>query len=736
MLKTTLATMRVTSDTTLDQLKAFQETIGKDDAKLRGTKNRDGSITLKAVDRDSSFLSKMFGISKKRRDAARSALTMVMTNSGAVDRKPTGSLKSLINADRAHSPKSAMLRDLVAFAKADSVDQFQKASESPIRKEKHLNDVLGRKFPTLEAKGLPTARVENYVKLACDFATVAPLSDDRVKEFANEIRTEIYAQLTKDGPLGQNERAMLGVSDIEGYVSAIVAQAVPLPHTENVAQAMEKIAKGVADQLSEQLLGTKQTGPDSFQIGSEVFTKVETLGQGGFGRADLYRSESTGREVVLKVPGEIDRDAPEGTQEKAQFDFKAEIDMHTKIMESAERKYPHVLSFEGAVRLPTGLFATVTEACTSGDMSKMMTKLDDAVKNGSLTADQAMTCKLTLMRDMVDGQSILFNRGFSHRDVKFQNVFINSKGVGKIADFGETAFGKSFSLSNEKIVENPLYLAPENLVANEKLATFEMKAVEHQYAHLKAKVEAYNALVGPGGVFAHLGEAPMKAETLDALPDGAERFEYSAWKNRGTKLMAQVDSRLDALGETGTLMKSMINDLTGGEAKRLQDAVDSKKAHLPTESLVNGGAADVWSFGTALLTSCLKPGQAINMLGDWMASEKLTKYFNETPAVPVNGGQPAPLPKALVVGSFLTDKFVSPHQNGTVTGDPELDDLINQCLSRDPDDRPTFAEMLKNPVFQRPGVGDTATREVIAALGTKPPKTIEDIQELAIEMAV
>ncbi len=44
--------------------------------------------------------------------------------------------------------------------------------------------------------------------------------------------------------------------------------------------------------------------------------------------------------------------------------------------------------------------------------------------------------------------------------------------------------------------------------------------------------------------------------------------------------------------------------------------------------------------------------------------------------------------------------------------------------------------MLKNPVFQRPGVGDTATREVIAALGTKPPKTIEDIQELAIEMAV
>lgn len=170
-----LNTIRVTAQTTLNDLKAFQEGIGKDDAKLRGKVNQDGSITLKAVDRDSSFFSKMFGISKKRRDAARSALTMVMTNSGAVDRKATGSLTSLINADRAHSPRSAALKDLVKFAKSRNVATTLKADQTNI-KGSHGSDLMKRKFPTLESKNLSMATLERYAKVAADIGKDGPLA--------------------------------------------------------------------------------------------------------------------------------------------------------------------------------------------------------------------------------------------------------------------------------------------------------------------------------------------------------------------------------------------------------------------------------------------------------------------------------------------------------------------------------------------------------------------------------
>lgn len=48
----------------------------------------------------------------------------------------------------------------------------------------------------------------------------------------------------------------------------------------------------------------------------------------------------------------------------------------------------------------------------------------------------------------------------------------------------------------------------------------------------------------------------------------------------------------------------------------------------------------------------------------------------------------------------------------------------------------SFADILKDPVFTREGVGDTATRNVIAALGQKPPKTADEIKQLAAKMTV
>lgn len=721
-----LNTIRVTSQTTLNDLKAFQEGIGKDDAKLRGTVNKDGSITLKAVDRDSSFFSKMFGISKKRRDAARSALTMVMTNSGAVDRKATGSLTSLINADRAHSPRSAALKDLVKFAKSRNVATKLKVDQTNI-KGSHTSDLMKRKFPTLENKNLSMATLDRYAKVAADIGKDGPLAKIQITQIGNEIRTDLMRQLTKDGPLSHNDRALLGVSDIRKFVSDALSEAVPDQSNPDVAAALDDIAKNVADQMTLQLLGTKHVDDDTFMIGNESFKKIEVIGQGGFGKAILYRSETTGKEVVLKVPANSSDDDDAATIKKQSFDFKAEIDMHTKIMDNDGRpnpdmRYPHVLQYEGAVRLPSGAFATITQACTSGDMSKLMKAIDKAVTDGNLTPDQAMAAKLTMMRDMVDGQEALHSWGFSHRDVKFQNVFVDGKGVAKVADFGESAFETDFGLWDQKIVENPLYLAPENLVAKEKVNAFGASVMQSKVAHVKAKIDVFNSLVGEGGLLANLGLETIDGPVTTKTEEG---------------LRQNLRTQLENVPEYADLIKVVLNDSTGAEARRLQKAIDTGKAQMPANTLVNGSAADVWSFGTAMLHSFIGLDKSIN--ANFFASKSetaLLEYFNAKPVDPGNGLPPTPLPEALVPGSFLIPTFVSPHPNGTVTGDPDIDRLINSILKRDPDDRPSFADILKDPVFTREGVGDTATRNVIAALGGKPPKTADEIKQLAAKMTV
>lgn len=722
-----LATLRVTSQTTLEDLQAFQTQIGKDDAKLRGTVNKDGTITLKAVDKGSSFLSHLTGKAKDQRNTARAALTQVMVQTGATNRKPAGSLTSLINADRSHSPRAVALKGLVAFAKSANGDGTQGASRTGVKLKTYAEDLSERQFASLDKKNLSTATFDQHMQLAASETDTGPLSNDKITQYANEIRTDLMQQLTANGPLSSNERTKLGVSDIRGFVDAALAQSVPAPVTQAVGQAMGQIAEAVTKQMTETLLGTKHTGNDSFQIGNEVFTRVENLGAGGFGTADLYRCDTTGREVVLKAPN---LDGPNQRKEDIEnnlFCFRSEIDMHSKLMDQggvgpSGLAYPHLLQFEGAVLLPSGQFGTITEACTGGNMDEVMGKIDQAVTDGSLTRDQAMAAKLTLMRDMADGQSVVNGLGFSHRDVKFPNVFINSEGVAKVADFGESAFSSAFSLSNEKMIDNAVYLAPENMVAKTTIKSLPDDVKASKISHLKAKAEVYNGLVGKGGMLQHLG---LETIGTDLNP-----------KNTNSRMNA-MEAQIESVPEHADLIKSIINDSTSALERQLQSALDNSKAALPARTMIDGAASDVWSFGASILIDALGHDKSINSQAFMSTAEKsLVAYFNAKPTPGVNGGQPTPLPEALVPGSFLNADFVTTHANGTVTGDADLDALVNATLKRDPNDRPSFADIVRNPIFNRDGVGDTETRALIAALGGKPAKTADQIKALAAQMNV
>lgn len=715
-----LNTLRVTSQTTLDELKAFQEGIGKDDAKLRGHVNKDGSITLKAVDRDSSFFSKMFGVSKKRRDAARSALTMVMTNSGAVDRKPTGSLQSLINADRAHSPRSSALKTIVTFAQAQNTSTSEAVDRTPIQGD-HKSELAKRDFPTLEGKNLSHRSLDLHLMHALETVDFGPLSDTQVHELASGIRTNIHSQLVKDGPLSKNESAMLGVSDIKGYVTKAFNEIAPGVQSADTRDAIARISKEVADQLSEKLLGTKHVDDNTFAIGNETFSMVRTLGEGGFGKAVLYRCESTGREVVLKVPTGVSKDDKQEDIDKRNHDFKTEIDMHTKLNDESGMAYPHILQFEGAVRLPGGSFATVTEACTSGDMKGVFDKLKQAVTDGVLTPEQALAAQLTLIRDMADGQQVVASTGFSHRDVKLQNVFVDSHGNGKVADFGESAFSPAFSLTNQKIIKNPVWLAPENTVGAKKVEEMDAKVQQSKISHLKSKIEVFNGLVGTGGALANQGMNPIQGTLTVSNADHM--------MNLMLKEIAKAPGQTD-------LIKAFVNDLTGESARQFQAAIDNGKNLLAAETLIDGQASDVWSFGAALVTGMFGMDKSINAKRFNSQSEKaVLDYFNTKPVDPGNGGPLIQPPEAMLPGSFLNADFQM-KENGTATGDADLDDLINQCLRRDPDDRPSFTEVLNHPVFRKDGIGDTETRNLIAALGGKPAKTNDEIKQLATQMTV
>jgi eukaryotic-like serine/threonine-protein kinase len=66
--------------------------------------------------------------------------------------------------------------------------------------------------------------------------------------------------------------------------------------------------------------------------------------------------------------------------------------------------------------------------------------------------------------DLIDAFSYLEESGVLHRDIRFENILIDSKGIPKVIDFGFGKLNYSESSKTSEIIETPFYEDPEEIV--------------------------------------------------------------------------------------------------------------------------------------------------------------------------------------------------------------------------------------------------------------------------------
>ena len=143
---------------------------------------------------------------------------------------------------------------------------------------------------------------------------------------------------------------------------------------------------------------------------------LESLGRGGMGEVFLARQKSLGREVALKI---LRGDLAESGWLPERFEREART--------MATLHHPNIVTVHDALRLSDGCVAIVMEFVRGGTLRARIA----AAPEGLPLADA-----VRWVRQTADGLRAAHAAGIIHRDVKPENVLINTNGDARVSDFG------------------------------------------------------------------------------------------------------------------------------------------------------------------------------------------------------------------------------------------------------------------------------------------------------------
>ncbi|MCB1227177.1 MAG: serine/threonine protein kinase, partial [Verrucomicrobiales bacterium] len=223
------------------------------------------------------------------------------------------------------------------------------------------------------------------------------------------------------------------------------------------------------------------------------------IGRGGMGAVYRAIQTSLDRQVAVKVlPPEVGAD-PE---------FEARFRREAKAM--AKLNHPNIVQIYDFGLTRAGHHYFVMEYVDGTDLHQL-------IRSGRLDADGAVNA----VSQICDALEYAHTEGYVHRDIKPANIFLNSKGMIKVGDFGlaklidgttEVSLSEQMGLTLPGIaMGTPNYIAPEQLALG--------GVVDHRADIYSLGIMFYEMLTGeiPRG---HVRPPSQKVKTLDVRIDG------------------------------------------------------------------------------------------------------------------------------------------------------------------------------------------------------------------------
>ncbi|KAK2150144.1 hypothetical protein LSH36_421g02046 [Paralvinella palmiformis] len=297
------------------------------------------------------------------------------------------------------------------------------------------------------------------------------------------------------------------------------------------------------------------------------YIKIEKIGEGTYGVVYKGRNKKTNKTVALK---------------KIRLESEEEGVPSTAIREISllkELQHPNIVCLEDVLMQENKLYLVFE--FLSMDLKKYM----DTIPSGQFM-DKMLVKSYTYQ--LLQGILFCHQRRVLHRDLKPQNLLIDSKGVIKLADFGlARAFGIPIRIYTHEIV-TLWYRAPEVLLGSQKYSTpVDLWSIGCIFAEMVTKRPLFHGDSEIDQLFRIFRTLTTPTESIwpgvSSLPDYKSTFPN--WK---TNTLSQSVKHLDADG-LDLLQSLLIYDpskrIAAKDALKHHYFDDLEKDSLPASSI-------------------------------------------------------------------------------------------------------------------------------------------------------
>lgn len=191
-----------------------------------------------------------------------------------------------------------------------------------------------------------------------------------------------------------------------------------------------------------------QAADESKSLQSAVFQSkyrvIKTVGKGSFGEAVLVRSKADGRRYIVKAI------------ESAAMSPKEKRDVQNEIKILAAVNHPNIVRYHEHFDDGTIIFIAM-EYADGGDLSS---RIKDAKKSEPAKPFDPKLAMFWFLQICM-ALKYLHDNHILHRDLKTANIFLTSKNVVKLGDFGISTVLQNTMACAKTVCGTPYYFSPE-----------------------------------------------------------------------------------------------------------------------------------------------------------------------------------------------------------------------------------------------------------------------------------